>query len=126
MPDSVTSEANKKRGLKNSPSREATAERSPPSLSRLPLKVVASHGLRRAGAGCGLDFLFMVQLSVRSYSWSFTVVLQEIPDEVTRKIGFAVLDRDSLNRHSVEAGRTAGSSCVTNYGMTNHADPSHR
>ena len=48
----------------------------------------------------------MEQLSVRSHFWSFTVVLQEIPDEVTRKVAFVVLDRDSLNRHSLEAGRT--------------------
>jgi len=46
-----------------------------------------------------------VQLSVRSHFWSFTGVLQEIRCEVTRKVGFAVLDRDSLNRQSVEAGR---------------------
>jgi hypothetical protein len=67
---------------------------------------MASHGLGRGGAGRGLDFFFMVEVSVKSYFWPFTGVLQEIPHEVTRKVGFAVLDGDSLKRHSVEAGRT--------------------
>jgi len=67
----------------------------PSSATRMPAstKTEPTKTRRLKKADCEVDFFFMVGVVLRSHFWLFTGVLQEIPCEVTRKVGCAALSR---------------------------------